>query len=302
MQCVICKHGKTGSKEHIIPKAMGNENLTTNLICTSCNSKLGCVIDDYFTNHIIIKILRDAKNWRGESGKEIKVFPKVAVDVTSGKKFMLDNDKAHIVPSVSETNGILTVEAEDIEIGLKIASVKLKRMGYTDESIEKIIKNNIQKEKTEQLLPKFKLNADIHIGKFLLLPLKIAYEYLYYRFGEAIKGDDTVEKIRNELYNAIYKQEENDYDFITTHAQLVGQDAIDILEEVKKIAQKDSFQIRHLIVLHKTIDDQLVCEVYMGMEAVISFSVLLMETIPNDVQINDTYITIITEDGAVLNI
>lgn len=302
MECIICKHAEAGSEEHIIPKAMGNEKFTTNHICRSCNSNLGRVVDDYFTNHIIIKILRDVKDWRGESGKEIKVFPKSLADIVSGKKFMLDNNSAHIIPSLNIADGVLTVEAEDVETGLNIASMKLKRMGYNDECIERIMKNNMYREKTESLLPRFEINADIHVGKFLLLPLKIAYEYLDYRLGNTIKDDATVEKIRNELYNAIYEQGEIDYGFVTTHVQPASRDDVNLLEVVKKIAQSGNLQIRHLIVLHKTKDAQLVCEVYMGMESVISFSALLMEKIPNDIQIKDAYITIITEHGDVLDI
>lgn len=301
MKCIICKKEEAGSTEHIIPMAMGNEKFTTDHICRICNSRLGSFVDNYFTNHIIIKFLRDAKGWYGESGKAVKVLPKTAVDEKSRKKFKLEQDGAHILPVHSLDNGILTVEAENIEEAIKYAKKRLERMGYKADRIEEIIKNNVRKIKSEKILPEFKLNADIDKGKFLLLPLKIAYEYAEYRLGDIIKYDVTIEKIRMELYNAIYEKHEMNYKFISTHAQIAGDDARQILKMVKKEVKNSELQIKHLIVMHRSANNQLVCNIYMGMENIISFSVLLMEKIPLDVRIKPLYITILTEQGEVID-
>lgn len=48
MRCVICDLEKDGSKEHIIPEAMGNSKLITYKVCEECNNKLGSKVDKYF--------------------------------------------------------------------------------------------------------------------------------------------------------------------------------------------------------------------------------------------------------------
>ena len=45
MRCIICDSEKDGSKEHIIPEAMGNSKLITYKVCEECNNKLGSKVD-----------------------------------------------------------------------------------------------------------------------------------------------------------------------------------------------------------------------------------------------------------------
>ena len=59
MRCIICDSEKDGSKEHIIPEAMGNSKLITYKVCEECNNKLGSKVDKYLTDYIITKIIRN---------------------------------------------------------------------------------------------------------------------------------------------------------------------------------------------------------------------------------------------------
>ena len=50
MRCIICNMEKDGSKEHIIPEAMGNSKLITYKVCEECNNRLGSKVDNYLAD------------------------------------------------------------------------------------------------------------------------------------------------------------------------------------------------------------------------------------------------------------
>ena len=56
--CIKHNMEKDGSKEHIIPEAMGNSKLITYKVCEECNNRLGSKVDNYLTDYILTKIIR----------------------------------------------------------------------------------------------------------------------------------------------------------------------------------------------------------------------------------------------------
>ena len=65
MKCIFCNRTNLDfdekncfTEEHIIPKALGNEDLILNCVCKECNSKLGKYIDGYFVDNMLLKLPR----------------------------------------------------------------------------------------------------------------------------------------------------------------------------------------------------------------------------------------------------
>ena len=86
MRCVICDLEKDGSKEHIIPEAMGNSKLITYKVCEECNNKLGSKVDKYLTDYIITKIIRKnlevQKNMARIAGVDLPKEKRVEIGLT----------------------------------------------------------------------------------------------------------------------------------------------------------------------------------------------------------------------------
>lgn len=75
MRCIICGQDREGSKEHIIPEALGNKNFITRQVCTECNNLLGTYVDNGITDDFVVKLIRLQENIRGKGGKAVKTFP-----------------------------------------------------------------------------------------------------------------------------------------------------------------------------------------------------------------------------------
>ena len=302
MKCIICNEEKTESKEHIIPKAMGNDNFITNRVCRSCNNKLGSYVDNYFINHLIIKIIRKDRNWVGESGIPIKLFPSNAVDKVSGKHFLFRDDKPIFLPEAILENDVMHVEASSLEEGMKIARKKLDRMGFSAERIEEILKNCSLSEK-QTIKPEFSFPANIEWGRFGLAIVKIAYEYTHRCLGDSYLENETARVIRQELFKSIYHENDisinNNNDFIKYHFIPCNEDMLHI---VKNCSEGFTVPIRHCLILHKTPDKQLVCDIFLGLINIISFSVLMAEKMASDYLREQMYITLIFDDSSIIDV
>ena len=127
MRCIICgkdKEEKNFSKEHIIPGALGNKDLTTFSVCKDCNSKLGDHVDSYFTNHNLIKIIRQQRKLLGKKNKPIKLFEGTMTG-EDGRQYDFRNDGYHIIhPTISKTTNGWTVETENPQEGLNLLRKK----------------------------------------------------------------------------------------------------------------------------------------------------------------------------------
>lgn len=300
MKCIICNEETQGSKEHIIPKALGNDKLITDRVCQACNNKLGSYVDNYFIDHPIIKIIRKDRNWLGESGAPIKIFPPSAEDKVSGKRFLFRDDTPVLPPEVTLKGNTMHIEASSIEEGMNIARKKLNRMDIPSEQIEEILKNCSSTEK-QAINPEFSLPADIDLGRFGLAIMKIAYEYTHKCLGDSYLENKTAQTIRQELYRNIQCDSCSN---ITVDADFIKRCFVRINEEficnINSCIEKLHASIRHLLILHGTPDGKLACDILLGMTSAISFSVFVAEKIPSNYPKEGMYITFILENNQVI--
>ena len=198
MRCIICDLEKDGSKEHIIPEAMGNSKLVTYKVCEQCNNLLGSKADSYLTDYIVNKIIRKSLGLLGKKEKEIKIFPSTLTD-EHGEKYLIEDDFPKKSAKVEVENGILHIEAASLEEGLLIAVKRLKRMGKSQKEIEEIL-NTYKLGEKQKKQPTFAIPADLNKARYLLAGIKIAYEYTCELFGEEYLEDEIAKVFRGELY------------------------------------------------------------------------------------------------------
>lgn len=67
MRCWFCRKDRLGSKEHIIPQALGGTLLTWR-VCKDCNSTLGRFADSPIGNHLLVQIWRAKLSLAGYGG------------------------------------------------------------------------------------------------------------------------------------------------------------------------------------------------------------------------------------------
>lgn len=300
MRCVICGLDKDGSKEHIIPEAMGNEGFITYKVCKECNNKLGTNVDNYLTDYIIVKILRKELGLLGKDEKEIKIFPSTAVD-TSGVKLLIREDIPYIAPKVEFQDGVLRVEAENESEALKLAEKRLTREGFSKGKIEECLKN-YKYEGTNKIQPSFRLSADIDKGRYLLSGIKIAYEFTCDVLEDSYLDDRVAKIFQKELYKAVKAKREElstcvDYFTLKKYSSLLQEPSRDMKKNIEPILSKLNPPARHVCLLHDSCDHKLICEVYLLFKDMISFTVMMSEDAERYKMKNGVKIAIILEDG-----
>ena len=120
MKCIICRENKDESEEHIIPEALGNKKLITKRVCEECNNKLGTNVDNYLTNHPIVKLIRTNEELYGKSGKDIKFFSGVEVDEETGLKYDMKSGKPILQPRIiAGSDGHIRIEAANVKAGFE---------------------------------------------------------------------------------------------------------------------------------------------------------------------------------------
>lgn len=302
MRCIICGLEKNVSKEHIIPEAMGNKKFVTYKVCESCNNRLGTNVDSYLTDYIVIKLIRKELGLLGKDEKEIKVFPSSASD-TNGEKFVFRNDAPLKPPKVELKGNILHIEAKTIEEGIKLAKKKLERCGYTDENIEQIVKSYKEKE-SKRYKPTFQIEANIDKGRYLLAGIKIAYEFACEVLDDTYFDDNIAEKLRNELYK-VSKFDKNelstcvDYFTIKKYAILLAKESMKMKSIVESLINKFNPPARHICILHDSADNELICDVILLFENMMSFTILLSEDAAKYKMKGEFKVAVVLENGDV---
>lgn len=300
MRCIICGLDREPSKEHIIPEALGNKEFITDAVCIECNTKLGANVDNYLTDYIIIKIIRKSLGLTGKKDKEVKIFPATAQD-KKGNRYVFRNDEPIITPQVSLSDGILHIEADSIESGTKIAKVKLEKLGMNECEIERIMKTMTVGERQNER-PEFLLPTDLNQGRYLLSGIKIAYEYANKRLGNIYFEDGTAKELRKILKDVIDSRKEVlddvvDYSNIRKYASILQTSSKKIKDKVYPLIKNMTPPARHLCLLHGSKMKEIICDVFLFMEDITSFTVLVSkDSSLYDVNIN-CGIAIILENG-----
>ncbi len=280
--CIIC--GKTfdglntiPSLEHIIPEALGNDKITSNCVCQSCNNLLGTRVDAYLSDHIFVKFIRKEKL---EKDKDIKLFDSVLQEKETGKKFFVYNDHVEgmsqvIVSEKIENNGLhLMIDANSLKDGIAIARKRIKRErpDWTNEDIEKMINREgaITQRRTVFTRPILEQPVEINKSRWMMEAIKIAYEYACNLFGSEYLFDEIAQMFRSFLYAAtLGKKEYSDLEYNHLRQYCNLQD-IRILGQIKQL-----MKFRHIIVICPDMENKLICNIRILDEDLLSFTVLL---------------------------
>lgn len=262
--CIICGQCKESSLEHIIPKALGNEDLKTYDVCKDCNSKLGDNVDSYLNNHFLIQMIRQALGIAGQSGKIPNPF-KNGTD-ESGQRIRVDQDyKPHVIPHSESDNSKLRIVAETKEQAIEMGLKTLKRMNASDELIQDFLQK-VKEAPTQETSPTLSYDVEIDFSRLYLAALKMAYEYAYLKLGESYRTDPTAEEIRKILYDATKGIYSKQYQKISLAPQ-----------ELTELLQPADHLNCHLIVMTPDADNQLVVNVILFMSPAFSFSICVSD-------------------------
>lgn len=302
MKCIICNAEKEGSKEHIIPEAMGNSKLITYKVCEECNNKLGSKVDSYLTNYIITKIIRKSLGLLGKDEKEIKIFPGMVID-ENGEKYLMEGDIPKKNVNVELKNNVLHVEAASLEEGLLAAEKRLRRMGKSEEEIREILSTYKIGEK-QRTQPTFIIPADINMSRYLLAGIKIAYEYTCELFGENYFEDKVAKIFRKALHKASISNKKNldgiDYSQIKQYATLPLEPSMELKKRMKPVLDTLQPKARHIIILHDSVDHKMICEVFLCFIDFMSFTICVSEDATKYIKNDTVKICIVLENDEII--
>lgn len=285
LKCIICRQEKEKSDEHIIPEALGNKKLITQRVCEECNNKLGTNIDDYLTNHPIVKLIRTKEKLYGKSGKDIKFFSGVEVDEKTGLKYDMKSGKPILQPRiVAGKDGHIRVEAANAETGFEHFKKVMKRKGYSEKQIDKLCEGAITEE-VERVAPtEFKKDVTIDFSRLALSAIKIAYEYSFLILGEEYLNDEVAMLFSRELKKNAYSNKKsikvsNELARFVTFSIYGSGIEID-LAEIREYFTKTSMDILHTIFMINQ-DGCLYCVLNLCMLDVLSFVIKVTEHAEN---------------------
>lgn len=304
MKCIICREEKDESKEHIIPEALGNKELITKRVCKECNNKLGTNVDNYLTDHPIVKLIRMNKNLFGKSGKDIKFFSGVETDEETGLKYDMKTGKPILKPrKIIGSDGHLRIEAANTKDGFDNLKKIMKRERYSNEQIDKFCEEAIIGERELKSPLKFKKDASIDFSKLELSAIKIAYEYAFSVLGEKYIDDEVAILFSRELKRIAYSTQKGN-NISDELAKFViypinGSGVENRLFEMKENFSKKKMDVLHVIYIIQQ-DGCLYCILNLCMEDVISFAIKVTEK-ADDYKIQMS-LTFVFKNGTVFNL
>jgi hypothetical protein len=214
MNCILCRTRPAGSLEHIFPLAIGG-TLTTNDLCTECNSHLGDHADADLINHLVIVIRRAELGLRGNSGrvpdalKEMMQGATLASDASqrfristaadgSPDLYLLYSEQSHITDAgVEKTIRLDPRDADRIPV---IIQRERKRHGLeplAQEALDALVTGAVLKGQTAN--PEIHARPSIDLVDYKAGVLKIAYELAYTWLGEGWLDDAEADVMRQVL-------------------------------------------------------------------------------------------------------
>ena len=232
--------------------------------------------------------------------KEIKIFPSTLCD-ENGNKYLFRDDKPIYPTSVKVQDGVLRVEAQTVEEAINVAKKRLSKMDYSEDDINKIIVS-ASKGNAINNQPTFNLSADINKAQYLLVGIKIAYEFACEVFGLSYSNDKIGIQLRNELYKVSRMEKKSipdkiDYKLIQKYASIATDASSIISNVIKSYSQEESFAIRHLCIIHDSKDHKLICQVILLCEPIFSFTVILSENATKYISNRGSKIAIVLKNG-----
>lgn len=271
-KCVFCEKTEAEfdkdncwTEEHIIPEALGNESLKLFNVCKKCNSGLGTYVDNYFVNHMFIKIIRQRLGLKGQSGEIPNAF-KEGKD-KNGHRIRVDaNYHPTIVPYIEQDGSKLRVVAASKEEAKKIIQKKLSRMNMEESVIQETL-NKVDQMESQFSQPEIQYDVTVEFNRFYLEALKIAFEYAFYKLGEDYLKDSRAIEIQKDLKDAIDGKMKTDCTKISGVC-LAQRKIWEMLQSVKTLNC-------HMLMIHPDAENNLIAEVILFMEPALSFSILI---------------------------
>lgn len=273
-KCIFCNKPESSfinnncwTEEHIIPKALGNNSLKLFNVCKECNSKLGENVDNYFVNHTLVKIIRQSLKLPGQSGRIPNAFEE-GID-KKGNRIRLD-EYYHptIVPTLKAEDNKIRLVAGSKEDAKKMVRKKLSRMKISEKVIQKIL-SGIDETRSQYYQPEVSYDIAIELNRFYMEAIKIAYEYTIYKIGEEYLKDSRAMEIQRYLKKAIDGKMKNTCD------EFFG--VCVLPDEIKdKLPTVNDLNI-HMLMLHPDRDRNLIAEIILFMNPMLSFSVLISQ-------------------------
>ena len=273
-KCIFC--GKTEAEfdknncwteEHIIPQALGNETLKIFNVCKNCNSGLGTYVDNYFVNHIILKIIRQSYGLKGKSGEVPNAF-KEGKDKDGHRIRVDENYHPTLVPYIEQSDNKFLIIAPSKEEAKMIMKKKLFRMKVPNGKIHDAL-DKVDHAESDFFQPEIQYDITVEFNRFYLEALKIAFEYAVYKLGDDYLKDSRAIEMQQYLKSAIDGKMKSECRNITGVCL--------IHKEIGKVLGIEKNLNWHMIMIHPAAENRLIAEVILFMESLLSFSVLISE-------------------------
>lgn len=273
-KCIFC--GKTDvdfnkkncfTEEHIIPEALGNQTLKVFNVCKKCNSGLGSYVDNYFVNSSAIKLVRNRMGIKGKSGK-LPIPFREGID-KYGHRVRIDaNLEPRTIPHIEQNGNKIQIFASSKEEAKTMIQKKFSRMKLSKKAIQGAL-DKLDQAKIRSSKPKIYLTIGVELTRFLLEPLKIAFEYAVIKLGDQYLKDLRAVEIQKYLQDAIDgKMTKGCPEFPGVFPMPKN------LSKALKIAKNLNC---HMVMIHPDDDNNLFAEVILFMESTFSFTVYLSD-------------------------
>jgi hypothetical protein len=273
-KCIFC--GKTEvefdknncwTEEHIIPEALGNETLKLFNVCKNCNNGLGTYVDNYFVNHMFLKLIRQSLGLKGQSGEVPNAF-KEGKD-KDGHRIRVDkNYLPTIVPYIEQNDNKVRIVASSKEEAKKMIQKKLSRINVPENEIQKTL-DKVDQTESQFSQPEIQYDCTVELNRFYMEALKIAFEYAVYKLGDEYLRDSRAIEIQQYLKSAIDGKRKNEC--INFHGVCMTPKEISEKLEIAKNLNC------HILMMHPDTENRLIAEVILFMEPALSFAVLISE-------------------------
>lgn len=310
--CIICGEGFRDtvkpSREHIIPKALGNKKLVTYCVCEKCNNDLGSHVDSYLTDFILVKLIRKAAL---EKDKALKIFDSV---VTNGKgeKFRITDWGPEKTPTVitDQEKQRVRMEVSSLEEGKKIArGILKKKFNKSDSEIEEILSDPSQFIQSETRYPEactLEMDYTLDLTRFKLAAIKIAYEYAVEKLGEAYITDETASILRAYLKagrEGKRKFSEDERGTISEHCHR-GDAFTEIAEMISDRYQNLTAggKIKYMVCIIQDAGGNLVCGIRILDENFLTFTVLLSKDAGGYLDGGHGYMASVLDDDSLIEV
>lgn len=309
--CIICGESFSDivkpSKEHIIPKALGNKKLVTYCVCGKCNNDLGSNVDSYLTDYILVKIIRKAAL---EKDKDLKIFDSVMTN-DRGEKFRITDQGPEKFPNVSiDKKQCVRMEVSSLEEGETIArDILKKKFNKSNEEIEEILSDPSQFIKSETQYAKagsFTKEIPLDLTRFRLAAIKIAYEYAVEKLGEAYMTDEKAFILRAYLKAGRKgKREFSEKECKTISEHCHCGDAFTGIAEMLSAQYQNltaGRKIKYMVSIFQDAGGNLICGIRILDEDFLTFTVLLSKDACKYLNDGHGYMASVLDDDSLIEV